>query len=317
MEQAAMKILDDFIKTNRRVEIISDSGDPLRIPGEWEFTLGDADILVAIPDMHMYIYNSPLDNFKYGAKAMLHFLRHLESLKSDLEWDGKKLRIYQLGDMYEYRFPGLTGTGNATAAEIFMSHPDYSLIANLLRDMRAHHLYGNHDYENRHFPGFRMAAREGQVLLEHGFVPDCWQHFSDPGEALWEAGQFFFLKLREVNEFFANLLISLDAIPADDTYSVGVDSGKTAKHQYPPPAGYVDPDGDFVCYRDHYAARLERPHADETARVAVIGHTHRPFMEMVNGGEQLFIDAGAWTVGRSDFAVLTREEAAICTYRRR
>jgi UDP-2,3-diacylglucosamine pyrophosphatase LpxH len=162
-----------------------------------------------------------------------------------------------------------------------------------------------------------MAAREGQVLLEHGFVPDCWQHFSDPGEALWEAGQFFFLKLREVNEFFANLLISLDAIPADDTYSVGVDSGKTAKHQYPPPAGYVDPDGDFVCYRDHYAARLARPHADETARVAVIGHTHRPFMEMVNGGEQLFIDAGAWTVGRSDFAVLTREEAAICTYRRR
>ncbi|MDT8323146.1 MAG: hypothetical protein RRA94_03460 [Bacteroidota bacterium] len=312
-----MKIPDNFIKKNRRIEIISNDGNPLRIPGEWEFTLGDADMLVAIPDMHMYVYNSPLDNFKYGAKAMLHFLHHLESLKSDMEWDGKKLRIYQLGDMYEYRFPGPRGTGNATAAEIFMSHPDYSLIANLLRDMRAHHLYGNHDYENRHFPGFRMAAREGQVLLEHGFVPDRWQQFSDPGEMLWEAGQFFFLKLREVNEFYANLLIDLNAIPRDNTYSVGVDSGKRAKHGYPAHAGYEDPEGDYSRYLEHYTARLKQPHDSEPFRIAIIGHTHRPYMEKVNGGRQLFIDAGAWTGGRSDFAVLTREEAAICTYRRR
>lgn len=312
-----MKILDHFIKTNGRMEIISNGGNPLRIPQEWKFTLGDADILVAIPDMHMYIYHSPLDNFKHGAKAMLHFLRHLETLKDDLEWNGKKLRIYQLGDMYEHRFPGLSGNGNATAAEIYMSHPDYSLIGNLLRDMRTHHLYGNHDFENRHFPSFRAAAREGQVLLEHGFVPDHWHHFADPGESLWELGQFFFLKLRQVNEFFATLLVRLDAVPADGTYAVGVDSGKRARHDYPAHAVYEDPADDYQRYLEHYAARLAQPHPDEPFRVAIIGHTHRPYMDLVNEGKHLFIDAGAWTVGRSDFAVLTQEEAAICTYRRR
>ena len=46
--------------------------------------------------------------------------------------------------------------------------------------MRTHFLYGNHDFELRHFPSFRFAALEGKVYLEHGFSADKWTDFANP-----------------------------------------------------------------------------------------------------------------------------------------
>ncbi len=56
----------------------------------------------------------------------------------------------------------------------------------------------------------------------------------------------------------------------------------------------------------------------EGCRITVIGHTHMPHLDAtVDDGEYIYIDCGAWTVGRSDFVVVTDEELALCHYKRK
>ena len=308
-----MKIKQDFIQGNKKIKIISNGGKPYAIPKDWQPVLNKCDILVVIPDMHMYVYNSHLDNFKYGASAMLKFLNHLSTLKEEMALQDQTLRIYQLGDLYEQRFPGLH-SANATAVEIRMSHPDYDQIINTMNDMRTHSLYGNHDFELRHFPGFRFAALEGKVYIEHGFTPDSWQDFANPNAPLWEVGQFVFLSIRELNDFFANLLVSANIIEKDELYSWGVKSGKDPDYDYPSENDYLKNYGHILKY---YSDRLQKNPENKETKICVIGHTHHPiFKTDVNKGKHIFIDAGAWTSGRSDFAVITNEEVAICCYQR-
>jgi UDP-2,3-diacylglucosamine pyrophosphatase LpxH len=308
-----MKIKQDFIQGNKKIKIISNGGKPYAIPKSWQPVLSKYDILVVIPDMHMYVYNSNLDNFKYGAKAMLNFLNHLSTLKEEMALEDQTLRIYQLGDLYEQRFPGLH-SANATAVEIRMSHPDYDQIINMMDDMRTHSLYGNHDFELRHYPGFRFAALEGKVYIEHGFTPDSWQDFSNPNASLWEVGQFLFLTIREINDFFANLLVAANVIQKDELYSWGVQSGKDPDYEYPSESEYLNIYGHIL---EYFSERLQKNPENSETKICVIGHTHHPYFNTdVNNGKHIFIDAGAWTSGRSDFAVITNEEVAICCYKR-
>jgi UDP-2,3-diacylglucosamine pyrophosphatase LpxH len=311
-----MKIADDFIAGNDRIRIISNGGKPVKIPKRWQPVLKSCEILVVIPDMHMYIYNSNLDNFKYGAKAMLSFLDHLEILKEEMALIGKTLRIYQIGDVYEQRFPGLGSMGaNATATEIRMSHPVYDQIINTMNGMRTHFLYGNHDFELRHFPGFTFAANEGKVYLEHGFTNDTWKDFSNPGAVFWEVSQLIFKTIREINQFFASMLVQANIIGKDDNYSFGVRSGKEPDYNYLSEKDYEERYG--VKYFDYYAKRIKNIPEMPDAKICIIGHTHHPYIDpKFNEGKGIYIDAGSWTEGRSDFAVVTNEEAAICCYLR-
>ena len=308
-----MKIKKDFIQGNRKIKIISNGGQPFPIPKKWQPVLSRSDILVIIPDMHMYIHNSNLDNFKYGSDAMLNFLKHLDTLKEEMALEDQTLRIYQLGDLYEQRFPGLH-SANATAVEIRMSHPDYDQIINVMNGMRTHFLYGNHDFELRHFPGFRFAALEGSVYIEHGFTPDSWKDFSNPNASLWEVGQFIFLTIREINDFFAHLLIEAKFIEKDELYSWGVRSGKDPDYVYPSEDDYLKDYGHILKY---YSNRLAKNPENSETKICVVGHTHHPYISTdVNNGKHIFIDAGCWTSGRSDFVVITNEELAICCYQR-
>lgn len=309
-----MKIKKDFVKGNQKIKIISNAGKPYRIPKSWQPVLNRCSILVIIPDMHMYIYNSNLDNFKYGAKAFLDFLRHLDTLKEEMALEDQTLRIYQIGDLYEQRFPGLQSS-NATAVEIRMSHPDYDQIINMMNDMRTHSLYGNHDFELRHFPGFRFAALEGKVYIEHGFTPDSWKDFANPNAPLWEVGQFVFLKIREINDFFAHLLIEAKSIEKDQLYSWGVRSGKEPDYKYPSEKKYLEDYGH--CF-DYFTKRMKKNPENKGTKICVVGHTHHPYLNKnVKGNKFIYVDAGAWTEGRSDFVVITDEELAICCYQRK
>jgi len=308
-----MKIKKDFIKGNKKIKIISNAGKSYPIPASWQPVLSRCDIMVIIPDMHMYVYNSNLDNFKYGADAMLNFLNHLDTRKEEMELEDQTLRIYQLGDLYEQRFPGLH-SANATAVEIRMSHPSYDQIVNMMNGMRAHFLYGNHDFELRHFPGFRFAALEGKVYIEHGFTPDSWKDFSNPNAALWEPSQFVFFTIREINQFFANLLIEAKFIERDEHFAFGVQSGKEPNYVYPSEKEYLKNYGHSLKY---FTERLKKNPENEETKICVIGHTHHPYINTnVNNGKHIYIDAGAWTSGRSDFVVITNEELAICCYER-
>ncbi len=308
-----MKIEKNFIKGNQKIKIISNGGQPYAIPQDWQPVLNKCDILVIIPDMHMYVYNSHLDNFKYGATAMINLLDHLGTLKDEMSLDDQTLRVYQIGDLYEQRFPGLH-SANATAIEIRMSHPNYDRIINMMNGLRTHSLYGNHDFELRHFPGFRFAAIEGKVYIEHGFTPDSWKDFSNPNASLWEVGQFLFLTIREINDFFANLLVSANAIQKDELYSWGIKSGENPDYVYPSEADYLKNYGHILNY---YTDRLQKNPENKDTRLCVIGHTHHPYFKTdVNNGKHIFVDSGAWTSGRSDFTVITNEEVAICCYER-
>jgi UDP-2,3-diacylglucosamine pyrophosphatase LpxH len=308
-----MKIEQDFIKSNDKITIVSDGGNPSPIPGEWRPVLTGCDMLVAIPDMHMYLYNSNLDNFKYGARAMLSFLDHLDTLKVELALQGKTLRIYQLGDLYEQRFPGLSG-GNATATEIRMSHPDYDRIINTMDSMRTHYIYGNHDFELRHFPGFRFAALEGKVYLEHGFTADKWIDFSNPNDGLWEAGNFAFLKILQIESFFTNLLVEARMIEKDEHFALGVQSGEDPDYTYPSSRYYKK---EKKKYLNYFSDRLKNHPDNPDIKICIIAHTHKPYLNTaIDHGRYMYVDAGAWTVGRSDFAVVTNEEIAVCNYQR-
>jgi UDP-2,3-diacylglucosamine pyrophosphatase LpxH len=307
-----MKIIDDFIGQNSSLEIISNQGKPLALPREWQPVLGDCDVLVAIPDMHTYVHRSNLDNFKYGAPTMLDFLKYLGKLKAQFARQGKRLRIYQLGDLYELRFPSQGNpSANTTAAEIKMSNKVYSEIINAMNGLRTHFLYGNHDFELRHFPGFRFGALEGKVYLEHGFAADTWDDFSNPTAKLWYPAQLAFLELRKVEDFFGKLLVTASVIRKDEHFAIGVQSGEKERTGVTPAADYPKKQ------REYYATRLLKHTGGKDTRVCIIGHTHKPFVDAkVDGGNYIFVDAGAWTEGRSDFAVVTNEELAICRCRR-
>ncbi len=308
-----MKIKQDFIKGNERIKIISNDGKPYKIPKSWQPVLSRAHILVIIPDMHMYIYNTNLDNFKFGAKSMIHFLNYLSTLKEEMALVDQTLRIYQLGDLYEQRFPGLH-SANATGIEIRMSHPDYDLIINMMNNMRTHFLYGNHDFELRHFPGFRFAALEGKVYIEHGFASDKWSDFSNPNASLWEPSQLIFLTIREINQFFANLLIEAKLIKKDEHYSWGVTSGKKPNYEYLSENDYIKNYGHCL---EYYSNRLKKNPDSDEVKICVIGHTHHPFLKTsIDRGKYIYIDTGAWSGERSDFTVITDEEIAICSYLR-
>lgn len=312
-----MKISDDFIRDNDRIKILSNGGRPTEFPDDWKPVLDRCDILVAIPDMHMFIHSENLDNFKYNTAAMLDMLGHLSKLKRSLGRKGKKVRIFQMGDMYELRFPG-PGGANAKSGDIIMSDNDYSLISNTLDAISTHYLYGNHDFEHRHFKRYQFFANEGKVHLEHGFAADKWTDFANPNQPLWEPAQFMFEKIRRVEQFFAELLVATSIIGKDEHFAIGVKDGAVERGDYPDEKDYpVNHPNQFEYYSERLVNGMDNEFEDEDIRICLIAHTHVPTLNTdVGGGDYILADAGAWTEGRSDFAVVTDEEMAVCRYTR-
>jgi hypothetical protein len=316
VEERTVKIVDHFIGTgagaNPRIEILSGGGAPLPIPREWRPVMDSCDALVVIPDMHMFVRNSPQDNFHFGAEAFLSFLDHLETRKEDFAAAGNTLRIYQTGDLFELRFPSPTNAGaNVGAAEIRMSDPEYDLIINRLDHLRTHFIYGNHDFEDRHYPGYRFYAGEGRVYLEHGFAASPWTE--DPRHPLWDPAMFGFMTLRDIEAQYIKLAVAAHAIGKDDHFAVGTIDGKIERGGYPDESGYP------AAVLSHYTGKLFSDPGVPDPRIRIIGHTHHPLLRLVapaGGGGCILADAGAWTEGRSDFAVVTDEEIAICRYKR-
>ena len=103
--------------------------------------------------------------------------------------------------------------------------------------MQTRFLYGNHDFESRHFPKYKFAALEGKVYIEHGFRGDKWEAFSNPDAPLWEIGQLGFLAIRELNAKIATLAVDANIIEPDENFAFGVQSGENPIYDYP--SGYL------------------------------------------------------------------------------
>jgi hypothetical protein len=305
-----VSIKQDFIRGNPRIEIISHHGRPVEIPQAWRPVLGDTDILVAIPDMHMYHYDSNLDNFRYGAETMQDFLQHLQGLKQNLAGHGRRMQVAQLGDMFELRFPGYNKKP-ISVDQIADSHPTYRSILQTLWSLDPILIYGNHDLKHDAYKESHFSARVGSVYLEHGYGADNWYNFSNPGKRLFGAGMFFFRNFRRVEANICRLALATGYLRKDQFFAAGICSGEQTR-------GNIT---DYAQYQHRQLRHFRKVYREfedyQRPRIIIGAHTHRPYLDPHFGkGKSIFVDAGAFTDGRSDFAVVTHEEVAICRYRR-
>lgn len=304
-----MRIAEHFIRGNPRIEIISNGGKPLPIPPAWRPVL-QSDLLVAIPDMHMFMYDSALDNFKYGAEAMIDFLIHVHAVQEELAAHDQVLQLYQLGDLYELRFPSPTTGHYVTAHEIRRSHPDYDTIIRHLTALKPHLIYGNHDFEHRLFSGFKSTAFDGRVYLEHGFEADRWYHFANPNKRFWWPAMSMFRRVRKMEEAINRFRQRIGHLGEHEHSATGITSGMAERGDFPSPVGY--PGRQLRHFRQMLRGKTWQA---EHTRICVIGHTHHPYIDPhFADGRCIFVDAGCWTDGRTDFVVITNEELAICRY---
>ncbi len=302
-----MKV-SDISAGSSRIQIISGGGAPTPIPAAWQPVLSGCQAMVVIPDMHMTPATSPLDNFKFGADAMVDLLKFLGNTKDAMD-DPADLKIFQIGDMYELRFPG--SHVNSTVTDISSSSDTYALILNSFKDLDTNRMYGNHDFENRHFAGFNFNYALGKVYLEHGFAADTFMN--NPLNPLFDPTMLVFLKMRELNAFFDTLETAVGIDMSDKNFSWGVQSGAQEVTAMPTTSDYM---AGYQNIYDYYTARMRASAQGADCRITIIGHTHSPHLDAEVAGGYMYIDCGAWTVGRSDFLILTNEEAAICHFTR-
>lgn len=307
-----MQIVGDFIGDNQRIEIISNNGEPTPIPRSWRPVLGTESLLVAVPDMHMFLHNSTQDNFKYGAEAMIDFLRHVGQVRRDMSLFARRMQFVQLGDMFELRFPIPGSNQNPTADQITRSHFHYQYIVESMRSLDARFIVGNHDYEHRTQPGVLESASIGQVHLEHGFNADRWYHFANPEHSHWRPTMHVFKQLRRAEAWVHRARVAFGHLEEGRHAAAGVTSGINERHEYPSESKYPRHQLDYF----HRLLTQSHEHARRT-RICIIGHTHHPHIRTsFADGERMFVDAGCWTDGRSDFVVATNNEIAICRYKR-
>ncbi|NMC44201.1 MAG: hypothetical protein GYA46_09820 [candidate division Zixibacteria bacterium] len=302
--------IEEFIGDNERIDVISGGGKSTPVPRSWRPLLDSCDLLVAIPDMHMYYYSSPLDGFRCGAEAMLHFLQHLDFVRRS--HPNRRLRIFQLGDLYELWFSHPRTGRTMKPEDIWKSHPLYEEIHRLFCLLRVERISGNHDYRYVTNTDVQLNVREGKVHLEHGFTADRWYHFSNPHRPLWRAAMTGLKALRNIESGLRGRAAKRDDGQLLRNSAWGIGSGEVELETFTKPEEYRR--------RSllHYS-RLCRNHREvsQPIRLVLVGHTHKPYIDPdFADGNTFYIDAGAWSYGRSDFAVVTNEEVAVCHYAR-
>lgn len=304
-----LSIEDAFIRGNPRIEILSGGGVPTPIPDSWRPVLRDSDVLVAVPDMHMFLYQSELDNFKFGAESMLDFLTHAESCRRMLAGAGARMSMYQLGDMYELWFPHPSLRKKLTVRDIRASHPIYDEIIRRFCELEFRHIIGNHDAEHRQPRRGLYAASDGTVYLEHGYTADYWFCFSNPNHRHWRTSMKVLRAFRRTEARLHRMKKRGECWDGLRHSAIGISSGDRERADMPHPT-------DYPRRQLSHFERLVRGSAIPP-RVCLIAHTHYPYLDPgFADGECIFADAGAWTEGRSDFVVITNSEIAVCRYRR-
>ena len=307
-----MTIHDDFIRDNHRIDVLSNRGEGCRIPSDWRPLLGDFDALVAIPDMHMFYYGSSQDCFQYGARPMRDFLKHLVDVRDDYASRGKRLAVVQLGDLYELRYPHPKTGLPLTKEAIVKSHRLYTEIIDLMHRLDTTFVIGNHDYERPGTSKAVMSTQVGSVYLEHGFQADRWYHFSNPQCTMWRSMMHLYGSFRRWEARYNRVRKMTGGLRDGQHAAVGVLSGE--EERFSP--------SDATAYSRRRLWHYDRVVRDlwregQSVRICITAHSHVPLLYTHACHDHCwFIDAGAWTEGRSDFAIIANDEVAVCRYRR-
>jgi hypothetical protein len=196
-----------------------------------------------------------------------------------------------------------------TVRDIRFSHPIYDEIVRLFHELECRYIVGNHDAEHRASRGGMFSLRDGDVYLEHGYSADRWFHFSNPDHRHWRFSMKALRGIRRLESKAHRLRSRFSDWDSQRHAAIGVNSGDQEVSDMPNPAIYPRRQ---LRHMENVVSRSEK-----FPRVCVIAHTHKPYLDPgFAGGECMFVDAGAWTEGRSDFVVVTNAEIAICRYKR-
>lgn len=289
---------------------MSNGGRAVAVPDRWKPLLDLSDVLVLIPDMHMFLHHTNLDNFKFGAEALLNFLMHVRRMKLELARSGHRVEVYQLGDMFELCYPSQRGPA-ITVEEIIHSHTMYAEIVYQFEELGTKYVAGNHDYSFHRKNHHEHAARNGRVYLEHGFTADGWYSFTNPSHFGWNASMAALRGIRRIELTVNQFRQKLGHLDTHEHSAFGVNSGEIEQSHLPSASAYPKRT------LSHFRSALRNMHWYDRPRVCAVAHSHHPMLDTTFfNGECMFIDAGAWTEGRSDFAVITNEEIAVCRYSR-
>jgi hypothetical protein len=242
---------------------------------------------------------------------MRSFLLHLLDVRNDFERQGLRLGVVQLGDMFELLYPDPYSGKPSTRAEIIASHPLYEEIIELMKRLGTIFITGNHDYSTCESESF-LEASIGGVHFEHGFQADNWYQFSNPDKQFWDPMMRLYSGFRRYEARLNHVRRRARLLRAGQHSALGVISGVRERNYSIPPRKYS---------RQRLKYYMKKGWALHSgvwpSSICVTAHSHSPILYSDSESHPIyFIDAGAWTEGRSDFAIITNREISVCSFRR-
>jgi len=279
-------------------------------------TMGELEVAIVLPDIHLGAGNDVFSRGvlaqSYGAR-LTKFLNALAELRDQLGAD--KFRVVQVGDWYDfYRAPLPTAAAQVQAIEA-----QYPGVCNAARALPVWHCIGNHDAALYKEPnattsrfGIAQPVGSNRMVAYHG-------HDTKTLEAIENAdlGAAIALNIVDVVALFPILspLANFFQMVADDSFEEVWTKGNTAgdkpweKANGIEPAAWTAPwvhrDDEATLVR---AARGLEYVTDEPVEVVFIGHSHRPGISwawITAQRQTALVDAGSWTYGRAEIAIVT------------
>jgi UDP-2,3-diacylglucosamine pyrophosphatase LpxH len=282
----------------------------VRPPAGSTLDIAPLEAAIIVPDVHLGTGN---DVFRFNeperAARLEHFFDTLGVLRNQLQG---KLDIVQLGDWYDFwRVGKLTSVAAKTAIEA-----QYGGIVSRARDLGVRHCVGNHDaglVEAACRAGIdveivRTLGASHNVLCFHGHDTETLASVAVDGTA--ETLGLSILNLVNsapligiVSSIIQRVIDNSSADPwSDNPKSLPWPNAKVQG-----PAGWAAP----WTARDD-ATQLGAAISGfelctkQPVQVVIVGHTHRPGISWspVAGRRVPIVDAGSWTYGRAEFAVV-------------
>jgi hypothetical protein len=297
---------------------VNDDEAILRPPAGQSIALGPVDVGIVIPDVHLGVGNDvfqTVDPTGKNAARFLQFLQALARLRDEV--GAAKFRTVQVGDWYDFfRAPALTADQQVAAIEA-----QYGDVCRAARALPVMHCVGNHDAALYKMPnatasrfGIAQPIGTNRVMAYHG-------HDTATLEAIREQdlGAAIGLNIVDLVALLPILgqIVDFAQMVIDDSFQEPWTKGNTGgdnpwpKSAGAAPVGWTAP---WVARDDAAglvkAARGIEYVTDMPIQVAFIGHSHRPGISSawITAERQVaLVDAGSWTYGRAEIAIVTRD----------
>lgn len=286
----------------------------LRPPAGTLIDIAPIEAAFVIPDVHLgwgadvFTYNGPNSAFERRLEA---FLDKLAAFRNFLQG---KVDVVQVGDWYDFwRAPGI---GHAQAKQLIEAQ--YPGIVSRARDLGVRHCIGNHDAAFAD-PAIRsgldveivrsIGAGHG-VICFHGHDTKTLESIlvdADATQLLLNIFNVFNTVVPVVGAIGSIVQRAADGSSQEPWSLTDKTSKPWPKAKVPGPPTWAAPWVDRIdaAQIGIVLSGLELC-TNQDVQVAIMGHSHRPGISWcsVAGRQVPVIDAGSWTYGRAEFAIV-------------